>query len=364
MKRLLAFAALIGLLLTGCWDAREIDRRAFVFVIGIDREPQGSYRVTGKVAYGIKKDEPKKGAEGPTLTATGATVGECLERMATLSDRRLDWGNLRSIVLGEPLSRRGAGPAIQTPLTMPRVPSDVTVLQARGRADRLVTRGLSGEASLQTALDNFFSKGPDGGVPPVLVPAWQFKARLDNPGIEPHLGGVSPDRNGLVINDLAIFTGDRLAGWLGPERTRAFRWTLGRNGGYTMVRDPAIPGRLSTINVRSMRTKLGVSPGSPDRLLMALDISVETVDAALTSAQDRPAYLAHLAAATRRQVFREVSRTVSYIQRVGSDVWGYGELMRRRNERDWNPGTWPARFRAATWDIRVNVRLTYKSRYQ
>ncbi|HBE05435.1 MAG TPA: hypothetical protein DCY85_02975, partial [Firmicutes bacterium] len=105
---------------TGCWDAREIDRRAFIFVMGIDLKEDGLYRVSAIAVRGRNPDSSvgtttnDAASKAPVMIAQGRTVAEAMDALAGNSARSIDWGNLRSIILGETLSQKGVNEIVHT----------------------------------------------------------------------------------------------------------------------------------------------------------------------------------------------------------------------------------------------------------
>lgn len=358
LARLVLLAAGLSLI-PGCWDAREIDRRSFVLVIGIDRD-SGSYLVTGRASRGLPDGESQEPGSGPVWSARGRTVSECLERLAGLSERTLDWGNLRTVILGDPLARQGVHDAVRDVLNTPRVPGDITLLQARGRAADLIAAPPPGGDPLQTVLDNIFAKSRGGGTSSMIVPGWRFLAWLQNPGHEPYIGGIERLPGAVAVRDVAVYNGDRLSGWLGPARAKVFGWTVGLGGGYAVFAVPGTPA-AATIRILSVRRRLSVRPGSPDHLLIILDMSAEISGIPSSSAIASPDDLSGPAAQHIRGL---VESTVQFARsRTGADIWGFGEQMRRRDP-SWSPLTWQRRWLSAKTEARVKMHIHTRNRFQ
>lgn len=361
MMRARVFLLLLILFMNGCWDVHDIDRRAFVFVIGVDQEANGSFVVSGRVTRGAGGSESTV-RNGPALEARGRSMGECMERMAGMSDRRLDWGNLRTIILGERLSRGGIAEPLRPLFGAPRVPADVVVLQARGRADAIVAWIPPGEEMLQRSLENVFAKGNEEGTAPVLTAAWKLQSWLDNPGQDPYLGVVTKLPHALVVREVAFFRDGRLAGWLGADQAKVFQWTRGRGGGYALLTDPDLPSRTASIRIRSARSRLKTVPGNPDRLVMSLSLSGETIEAAPGGGAG---YFGRLRRKAQGHIRRQVLETAEYVQlQNAADIWGFGELARRKSVSTWSEAGWRKRWRKAVWDVHVDLQLSYQSRYK
>lgn len=356
--RLILLVALLSLA-SGCWDAVEIDRRAFMLVIGIDRDV-GGYLVTGRPSQGSADEQSKEPQDWPVWSARGRTVSECLERLAGLSDRTLDWANLRAVILGEPMARRGVKDAVRDVLNTPRVPGDITLLQAKGPAADLIASPPPGGETLQSVLENNFAKSHGGGASSMLVPGWRFLAWLQNPGQEPYIGGIERLPSAIAMKDAAMFNGDRLSGWLGPARAKVFGWTAGLGGGYTVFAVPGTPG-AATIRILSVRRRLSVRPGRPDHLLISLDMSGEMAGVPSSWSIRSPDDISVPAA---RHIRGLVEDTMRFVRRTsGADIWGFGERM-RRCDSSWSPRLWPQRWLSAKMEVRVRMHIHTRNRFQ
>ena len=86
-----------SLTLTGCWDRVEIENRAFVVAIGIDKEDD-NYSVSLSVP--LLKKETNEEDECHIKTATGKTITEALKQLDAKTDKTLYYGQAKLLVLG------------------------------------------------------------------------------------------------------------------------------------------------------------------------------------------------------------------------------------------------------------------------
>jgi len=86
-----------SLILTGCWDRVEIENRAFVVAIGIDKEDD-TYALSLSVP--LLKKEGDEEDECHIKTATGKTITEALKQLDAKTDKTLYYGQAKLLVLG------------------------------------------------------------------------------------------------------------------------------------------------------------------------------------------------------------------------------------------------------------------------
>lgn len=90
-------------MLTGCWDRVEIEDRAFVVSMGIDKGQEGEYIVTATVPL-LKKDGDNDSDEPHHIkTASGKTITEAMQKLDAKTDKTLYYRQAKLLILGESL---------------------------------------------------------------------------------------------------------------------------------------------------------------------------------------------------------------------------------------------------------------------
>ena len=112
-KRALALITLAVLSLSSlsaCWDKVEIENRAFVVAIGVDKtnenDDEGSFTVilSIPVANNGKDDEDEdENAPAHLKKASGQTIAEALKKIDAETDKQLHFGQAKLLVLGDAL---------------------------------------------------------------------------------------------------------------------------------------------------------------------------------------------------------------------------------------------------------------------
>jgi spore germination protein KC len=102
------------LLLTGCWDRREINDISIVMTTAYDREDNGQYRVTMQIPLVGQLGGSTGGGGGSggpqnyyIDSETGTTISEAVARLQQRIPRTMFFSHRRVIVVGERLAREG-----------------------------------------------------------------------------------------------------------------------------------------------------------------------------------------------------------------------------------------------------------------
>lgn len=284
--RAITLALLLPLLLTGCWDRREIVDLAIVSVVGLDLAKQGGIELT--VQLPVPQEIPGPVATGGgsggggrsdprqppvlLLTSTGRTVQDAADRLQERLSRQLFWAHNVAVVLGEDLARQGILPILDFFTRQRETRLRTLVLVARGRArdvlnavprlDVLPSEGiretvafrLGPEIDLRDMAQMLIAEGTDpiATLVEVVYPTPLSPPPPDAGGGDPGGGGGQggPARPGgpgsqggsrrepppeppqprgqfvgrMRVAGTAVFKGDRLVGFLDDRETRGLLW--------------------------------------------------------------------------------------------------------------------------------------------
>ena len=212
---------IFGLLLSGCWDKKELNEVALVIGVGLDKVEGENYKITAQVIKPSSGQDKAGGSELPTwsISATGKTVMSAIRNMNESSPRRLYWAHLQIIILGEDLAKEGLSPII-TWFERDR--------DSRAGSFIVVTNGLA-EDLLNQKIE--LGNVPAKSMAELLkastirqINARELKLRdimtvLSTPGVDPVLDVINPrEVRGKVetyeLDGVAVFNQDKLMGFI------------------------------------------------------------------------------------------------------------------------------------------------------
>ncbi|MGZ6507300.1 MAG: Ger(x)C family spore germination protein, partial [Tumebacillaceae bacterium] len=144
MKRkatLLLILLMMVLLLSGCWNRRELNDLGIVVGLGIDKQGD-RYLLTAQLVNPTEIVSTKGGGSNlpvTTFQTTGRSVFEAVRRMTTISPRKLWGSHLRVCVLGEDFAREGVSKALDLLSREHELRSDFYLIVAKGtRAENVL----------------------------------------------------------------------------------------------------------------------------------------------------------------------------------------------------------------------------------
>lgn len=136
-----AILILCCLLLTGCWDSLEIEKRTLAVSIAVDQDEEGylvSLQVPNprKIAGG---GEAGGGGEGgpeaiEILQGRGKTVSEAIKEIQRKSNLPIFFGHTQTLLVGEDLARAGINPIIDFFRRNPQIRRQLWPIVVKGKA--------------------------------------------------------------------------------------------------------------------------------------------------------------------------------------------------------------------------------------
>ena len=297
----------ILLLLSGCWDRKELEKLAIVTGIGIDYGEEGDdYQVSFQIARsgevktpGSSSQDGGGGGGGSKsvwlLKSKGATIFDAVRNATLQSSRRLFLSHNQVVIINKEVAEKGLLPVIDFLIRDHEPRLNEWLLITREQAETILSleSGLEKISALAIAdlMRNYYLSSKIRA-----VNLHEFAGTLLAKTTEntlPIIGVVKTDQEkGMVIEETGIFKSDKLIGYLNKKETRGLLWVLG-----TGVQTCALPICYANL---SSREKLSLLENLKAKVI------VEEVEAALKKAQECKA-----------------------------DIFGLGEYLQRQNRKEW-----------------------------
>jgi spore germination protein KC len=383
---------LLCVMVTGCWDARPIDRSSYVTMLGIDMTEQNMFRVFAQVVIPRKLVGGSQGGGGEEktfaiLSAEGATILEALRNMETVESRSLDFGHIRAYIFSEKVARMGLSPLIDLFMRSPQFPSDSWILITREDLGKIMEKKHYAEQMPAVFVDIFFKGTGQQTAQSIPVPLWEFHRNLANSGLEPFApglllkqdvgeapGGDAKDKKededkeaNLQIKGTYLFHRGASVGELSAYETQYLNWFWHKRGFSTLViEDPRFPDLNQTITIQ--KADLLVEPFySPDGQIsfrIRFDIVAffdETLGFTIKENQQMKL--------TEQTVRHKIEQDLYYFmaklqQDLRVDPLGLGYKFRRRYPKIWPQINWYEEWPNAFVKIEVDVKLENRGELQ
>lgn len=379
MSRTVGAALLLvmsGLILTACWDRREVNDIVIVTAIGVDAVEEGQVQLSVQLAlpaqiggsYSVggsgrsKEDKPVFVA-----TATARTVSDALRKMQTSLSRTVFWSHSRVLVVSEKLAREGLKEHFDFFARNQNSRLEAYILVTPGRAREI----LEARPELETIPAEAISKANKIGVM-VATNLREFLIASSSPGGNPtaarvELIAVDPDPTGgkagrreIKLTGAALFREDKLAGWMDIAETRGILWLTGKlKTGVVTFTDPVTQGEVSLEVIRANTQFRPRFEG--EQIVMEVKILTEDdVDGAAPQLDlSDPREIHRLEKAYAKDVEERIKQTLAAARRLRTDVFGFGEAVHRAFPGEWKKlkERWNEEFLKVRTEISVEAKI-------
>ncbi|MBE3593310.1 MAG: Ger(x)C family spore germination protein [Thermoanaerobacter sp.] len=365
MKRFIILILTIAILLTGCWDKREINQLAFVQGLGIERGKDDMIHLIVEI---LKPGLLTASGGGTGGTGGGSAVGkpyavfqasgvDFAKAFANLNDelpRSLFMQYNEIIFLDEKFARSGI---YQTLDFMTRNP------EFRRTAYILVVTGGSIQELFNLPSSNELERYPYKEVMGLISNQAntassyvsdlnEFIETLEIPKKAPITGRlviVKKDgkATGIRLSGSAVFDNDKLIGFLEEQDTKAVATLMNKLKRSTLTLDKGLKGEKAHISLVVTKARTQISPKIKDGDI-SFDIKVN-VEAYLNEQETKyeltePENLEKLQTIVSKKIKTTIEHALFILQnKYNADVVGFVDILHKRNpalwkevEKDWD----------------------------
>ncbi|MFJ8266068.1 Ger(x)C family spore germination protein [Peribacillus asahii] len=383
-------------LLTGCWDSQEIEQRATILAISIDKAGSGAEEqeeqeeeishLAGKVpeegmiGVTVQIAVPGRIPLGPQVGGGGSAeqksvmvvrvVGHTIEdAMFNIQQEIADeifLGHLRLIVLSEEVAKDGVQRFNDYLRRNPEIRRTASIVVSKEKASKYmeVSPELERIPSLYLAamVENLAHVGK---FPESFI--GQFWSILSSKGQDGYLPYFKiKGKKNIQLNGLAYFQGEKMVGKTKPQEVGVFMAGKGEEkGGYASFVE--IPGTeemaLVQADKRKTRIKASLKNGKPHILVKVRYEShiaeKESPNVSIKKEADIRALEKEFDKITRKSLSDLISKT----QKAKSDIFGFGEHFRGKLPEYWKREVrtaegWQDVYENLSYDVEVTTHIS------
>lgn len=358
VKLILAFLS-VSLLLSGCWERRELNELAFVVGMGLDKAGSG-YKVSFQtvIPSSISSQQTGGGAPGGVPVAVSSitvpTIYEAEREYTLFGSRQAYFGHIRVLVIGEELARSGIADSLDVFKRSKEPRNDFYVLVARGDTAENVLKILTPidkipASKLFYSLDKSYRLTAKTAITPLN----EFIEDLISVGKNPIITGISilgntteggkksnlersKPKARLFLNNVAVFRKDRLIGWLDDAETIGYNLVtdnVEQTSGFVLGDDqrPIVIEALQS----STERKVKLIDGEP-HIYVHVTSLCNVQDTQSTDNLESEKVLRDLERKVEERLVERMKTAVErIIERYDVDVMGFGQTIYQQSPKVW-----------------------------
>ncbi|MBS4214767.1 MULTISPECIES: Ger(x)C family spore germination protein [Neobacillus] len=365
MKKLKWLIVLCPCFLTGCWSQFELNERAFVSGIYVDKAANGKMEISLSFSLPNRLVPSDLGGAGTTgkpyslQTATGKTFTEAYKKIQATLTRNISWGHTRIIIISEEMAREGIRGILEFVLREPNLNINQTLLIAPGKAKDI--------EELTPIFERFPTSIPISFAQRKVTVNATPKEFLETTSGDMIVGLLSKKtikmlseggKEGLFVSpgEMALFHNYKMVGKVDTEVGRGAFWL--RNlikGAEVTIKAPA-DQQLISLLVTDAHTKIRPSKKEPFTFNVGIkaegNISESQSNMTLTN-ENQIAQLEHEA---EKQIRNRIKATLKASQEVKADVFQFSEYLSWHKPKIWKmvKKDWPESYHEK---VKMNVQV-------
>lgn len=371
---------LITPLLAGCWNHEELTDLALVTAVGVDKAKNNQgYQLTYEIVNpGNVAASTMGGGQGAPVAvykSTGKTFLEASRKASKELSRHMYYAHTRAVIVSDEVAREGVlnlldfierDPVFRTTSQLyiskkakaENVVSTLTILD-KIPANKLikslnVTEEMLGE-NTTISIDDFINSLVSNGKEPIAngveLPGNMRKGR--------NLSNIASDMPDVIIkNDgIGIFKKGKLIGWVDGEKAKGVVWVLNKIMGTDIHVDWQGKKKALGIIVRRSKTKVDVSFKNKKPVInVAIHVEGDLDEVNKAIDLSNPVLITKVEKEMNREIEKEVSQSIRFIQKKKSDIFGFGEAVHRADPKSWRilKSNWNERFSTLEFSVHVH----------
>ncbi|MHA6530866.1 Ger(x)C family spore germination protein [Paenibacillus sp. BAC0078] len=351
----------LPIVLSGCWERKELNEMAFVLGLGLDKAESG-YKVSMQVVIPSAITSQTGGGGGgggggvPVVlyNFTATTFYDALRQFNLVSSRRSYLGHIRALVIGEELARSGVGEILDVIKRSREPRMDFYVMVARDNTAENVLKVLTPLDKIPAnMLFSSLDKSYKISARTVAITLDRFIEDLLYEGEAPVLTGVeivgdveegsdkknterSAPKTTLRYQNVAVFRKDKLIGWLTEKSTAGYNYIINKvsqSSGYVPGTDdkPIVIETLQT----SSKLKVKFINGEP-HIFIKVQATCNVEESQSKENLEAVSSIRDLERKTEETIIERMKGAVEEINKqLKVDAMGFGQAIYRANPKAW-----------------------------
>jgi spore germination protein KC len=383
LKKIIILALLIFtcLILSSCWDRREIKTLGIVGSMGIDSEGDKI-----KLTFDIMKPTTIQGKGRGTVTnifqTTGTSVIDAMTNSTIKFDLELFHAHTKAYIFSEDFAKNKLSDCLDYFNRDGESRRFVNIMVAKGSNASDIIGISSGQdespnsylesladntkynaKSISTNFIDYMTAENEEGIEPVLgviqafpkgkvPPTTKYEPSISYPDLELHCEG------------LAVFSNGKFVGFLDGIETRGYNWISGKTKGAIVVAASSDGANIYSLRTIDTSVKRKVEYNG-ENAVINISIKVNGTLGEVNGKSDvkNMNYIADVEKQTAQIIKNEIDNTIKKLQQeYKSDIFGFGQTMHKKSPYKWKEikNNWSEIFPQAqvTSEVKVSIKRT------
>lgn len=356
------------LMITGCWNYREIENLSIVAGLAIDKRQSGSgYHLTFDtvdVSGGAGKE--KSGVKSKFFETEGDTIFDAVRNAIKISDKKLTFADCKIVVIGSEVAESGISQVLDwlNRDSEPRNDIDLAISKEKSAQAVLVPEGITNQISsyeIDKAItsDNLFlSKSP-------YVKLYEANDILFGDGISLALPALKVTENMesrvTQLDGAAVFKKDKFEGFIDGSDSKFLLFATNKVRGGVLTVNKGSKSPDISLEIHKNKTKVTpICSGNTPQIKLDITMQCYIAENQTDVDYDKESQIESLESEAEKELETGVKQVVLKVQNnYDSDIFGFGNSIYQNDFEYWQKikPDWDKIFKNLKVDVNAEVEI-------
>lgn len=360
----ICFLCLFHLLTSGCWDQNIFEDIGLALILGLELSENGELLYS--MTMPVFAEDIEETVE--ILSTTSMLLRQSRDQIRNTSGKKVEGGKIQHIIFSKELAEKGIDKTLDVFIRTAENPLLANIIVVDGSPFEMLN--ISKEYKDKTRVGVYLAHIIRDARNHTATPEsriYNFTIMQYSGTIDPIASYISFDETGIQIEGSALFNGNKMAGNIGIVETGLLHALMGKRTqfGYYMKAqniDEEAGSDKRGVAVLLYRAKRKVKTnidGSIPQIDISLDFTGNIDEIDLDYHLDDPEEKKKLEKKITMLVQQDCMKLLEYLQEIGSDPVGFGEIIRAKHNEYFKSVSWKSVYPKVQFDIDVKINLEF-----
>jgi spore germination protein KC len=355
------------MLLSGCWNYREIDKLAIVAGVAIDREQETNRFLMTTEIIDLKSSGKEVEIKSQKIDTEGETIFDAVRNMIKISAKRLYWSHLKVIIISQDIAKEGVVQVIDLFIRDSETRLETYILISKESTAKELLSQQSVTSEIRAFEMNDMLKSQKSLAKAPVIEAYKLINTLGSEGVSAVLPAIgiekSAEKKTSELSGTAVFKEDKLAGFLESNETKYFLFILDEIKGGLLIAEENLEDKQFPVALEILNSKTKIKPFySNGRISMKIDIRTEAIlgERGVKEEDVKGEGREGLILNAEKSLEENIKKVIEKVKKdFGADIFGFGKTLKTEMPTLWKSVAkdWNMVFKNMDVDVKANIEI-------
>lgn len=359
-RTIISLVCITSFTLIGCWDQKIYERIGFILQLGLelDQDDKLLYTVT------IPIIGPDIKGKVDVFTTSRSLLREGREEVRHVAAKTVEGGKTQHIYFSKQLAEKGINQFLEIFWRQSENPLLANVIVVDGSPKELMEYSAKFENKPIPATyvnDLLVSARQNSYIPETRI--YDFTILSYAKTIDPITPFLRYNQEQIEIAGTTLFSGDKMVGQINTYKSGILQALMGTDQNISYAyhdpdeqKDPSQVKEGAALLIKGVKRKIKIDTNSETpKIDIKLDLKASLSEYEIGSGMDNPENKKRLEKKVAQSIQKDCKEVLKYLQEIGSDPLGIGEMIRAKHNPYWKSVEWKDVYETAVFNVEVKL---------